>query len=99
MLRGSGFIGTEVTLWEQRYVFPSVNDVLGWLLSTGLRPYLARLPEREQERFKYAFAMRFEDQRTDRGIEVMLRRLFAIAKKEGAFPFAGPARLHKSVCC
>jgi hypothetical protein len=38
-------------------------------------------PEREQEYFKYAVAMSYEKNRTERGIEFGFRRLFAFAEK------------------
>jgi len=81
LMEEAGFRDVDVSLWEQKYLFDSVNEVVGWLSATGLRPYLARLPEPEQERFRYAFAMRFENDRTPEGIEVTLRRLLALARK------------------
>jgi len=39
------------------------------------------LPPGEQEYFKYAVAMNYENNRTEKGIEFRLRRLFAFAVK------------------
>jgi trans-aconitate 2-methyltransferase len=99
LLISCGFSGAEVSLWEQKYVFRSVNDVLTWLSSAGLRPFLARLPEHEPERFKYASAMRFENQRTLRGIEIVMRRLFAVAQKERVFSQPESIKVRQSHCC
>jgi trans-aconitate methyltransferase len=77
----AGFRDIDVSVWEQTYLFESVNEIAGWLSSAGLRPYMARLPEDKQERFTYAFAMRFENDRTPDGIVVTMRRLMAQARK------------------
>jgi len=81
LLKDTGFGNVRVFYRDYRLVFESLNEVLDWLASAGLRPYLELLPGREQEYFKYAFAMSFENNRTDRGIEFDFRRLFASAKK------------------
>ena len=81
LLKDAGFGNIMVFYRDYRLVFESLNEVLDWLASAGLRPYLEVLPEKEQEYFKYAFAMSFENNRTDRGIEFDFRRLFASAKK------------------
>jgi len=39
------------------------------------------MDEKKRERFKYAFAMGFEDYRTEIGIEFKFRRFFALAEK------------------
>ncbi|GBD95665.1 MAG TPA: hypothetical protein ENG83_05990 [Nitrospirae bacterium] len=81
ILNNAGFGNIEVYYRDYVLVFDNINEVLGWWCSAGLRPFLERLPEKEQEHFKYAFAMNFENNRTDRGIEFGFRRLFAFAEK------------------
>lgn len=81
LLRDTGFSKVETFYKDYTFVFGSINDVLGWGVSAALRPYLAPLPPRKQERFKYAFAMGFENYRTGEGIEFGFRRLFALAEK------------------
>jgi trans-aconitate methyltransferase len=81
LLNNAGFRNINVSYENYRLVFVNVNEVLEWWSSAGLRPYLSVLPEREQEYFKYAFAMSFEDNRTGNGIEFDFRRLFAFAEK------------------
>ncbi|MDA8086227.1 MAG: methyltransferase domain-containing protein [Nitrospiraceae bacterium] len=81
LLRDTGFVHVKVFYKDYRLAFNSIKEVLDWWSSAGLRPYLAMLPEAEQERFKYAFAMQFENNRTSRGIEFGFRRLFALAGK------------------
>lgn len=80
-MNNAGFRKVKVFYKNYMVAFESVNEVLAWSVSAGLRPYLARLPEKRQERFKYAFAMVFEHCRTDRGIEFGFRRLFALGEK------------------
>ena len=81
LLKGLGFSKIEVLYKDYRLVFESISEVLNWWSSAGIRPYLALLPGREQEYFKYAFAMSFENNRTRGGIEFGFRRLFAFAEK------------------
>ncbi len=81
MLVMAGFRNVRVFYKCYQSVFESTGEVLKWLMSAGLRPYLSALPAREQEYFKYAVAMRFENSRTDNGIELNFRRLFAFAEK------------------
>jgi trans-aconitate 2-methyltransferase len=77
----AGFGKVEVFYKDYTVAFENINDVLAWAASAGLRPYLARLSEKSQERLKYAFAMGFENYRTDKGIEFGFRRLFALGEK------------------
>ncbi len=81
LLKDSGFKNINVFCRDYRIIFNSINEVLDWWSSAGLRPYLELLPEKEQKYFKYAFAMSFENNRTERGIEFNFRRLFAFAEK------------------
>ncbi len=81
ILTDAGFRKVRVSCRDYRIVFASVNEVVTWWSSAGLRPYLAALPGREQEYFNYAVAMNFENNRTERGIEFDFRRLFAFAEK------------------
>ncbi|MDA8087107.1 MAG: methyltransferase domain-containing protein [Nitrospiraceae bacterium] len=81
LLKETGFLNVKVFYRDYRLAFNSIKEVLDWWSSAGLRPYLAMLPEQEQEFFKYAFAMQFENNRTSRGIEFNFRRLFAFANK------------------
>jgi trans-aconitate 2-methyltransferase len=80
-LKDAGFRNINVFYKDYALLFESVNEVLAWGVSAALRPYLAPLPEKKQERFKYAFAMGFENYRTERGIEFNFRRLFAFGEK------------------
>ncbi|MEW6740584.1 MAG: methyltransferase domain-containing protein [Nitrospirota bacterium] len=80
-LKDAGFVNINVFYKDYTLVFESINDVLEWGVSATLRPFLAHLPENRQERFKYAFAMGFENYRNEKGIEFSFRRLFAFAEK------------------
>ncbi len=81
-LRDAGFADVNVFYKDYMLLFESINDVLEWGVSAALRPFLAHLPENKHERFKYAFAMGFENYRTEKGIEFSFRRLFAFAEKQ-----------------
>lgn len=81
-LKDAGFADINAFYRDYKLMFESINDVLKWGESAALRPYLAPLDEKKQERFKYAFAMGFENYRTERGIEFGFRRLFAFAEKQ-----------------
>lgn len=80
-MKDAGFLNVKVFCKDYRLVFSSIKEVLDWCISSGLRPYLAVMPEKEQKYFKYAFAMQFENNRTGRGIEFNFKRLFALADK------------------
>lgn len=80
-LKDAGFSGINTFYKDYNIVFESINEVLEWGESAALRPYLALMDTKKQERFKYAFAMGFENYRTDKGIEFGFRRLFAFAEK------------------
>ncbi|KAF0144222.1 MAG: hypothetical protein FD156_2038 [Nitrospirae bacterium] len=80
-LKDAGFGKVDTFYKEYVLLFESINDVLDWGVSAGLRPFLAPLNENKQERFKYAFAMEFENYRTEKGIEFGFRRLFAFGEK------------------
>ena len=77
----AGFENIKVYYRDYALVFESINEVLGWWSSAGLIPFLEQLPERERKYFKYAFAMNFENNRTDKDIEFNFRRLFAFGEK------------------
>ena len=81
-LKHVGFKNINVFYKDYRLVFESINEVLDWWASAGLRPYLELLDEKAKEYFKYAFAMSFENNRTEKGIEFGFRRLFAFAEKQ-----------------
>ncbi|GBE04637.1 trans-aconitate 2-methyltransferase [bacterium BMS3Abin10] len=81
LLESVGFYNIKIYYRDYGLLFKNINDVLDWWSSAGLRPFLARLPEREREYFKYAFAMSFENNRTEKGIEFNFRRLFVFADK------------------
>ena len=81
LLKDTGFKNISVFSKDYRIVFDSIGDVIAWWSSAGLRPFLELLSVREQEYFKYAVAMSYESNRTDRGIEFDFRRLFAFAEK------------------
>ncbi|MBI3354991.1 MAG: methyltransferase domain-containing protein [Nitrospirae bacterium] len=80
-LKAAGFKNINIFYKDYSLVFENINEVLDWWASAGLRPYLSVLPEKEQESFKNAFVIGFENNRTDRGIEFGFRRLFAFAEK------------------
>ncbi len=81
LLEAAGFENIKVYYRDYELLFESINKVLGWWSSAGLIPFLEQLPENERKYFKYAFAMNFENNRTDRGIEFNFRRLFAFGEK------------------
>jgi trans-aconitate 2-methyltransferase len=81
-LRDAGFANIKTFYKEYTIVFDSVNDVLDWGVSAGLRPFLAPLSVKKQDWFKYAFAMGFESYRAEKGIEFGFKRLFAFGEKE-----------------
>lgn len=81
LLKDAGFQNVEVFYRDYQIGFDSVNGVIQWWASAGLRPYLEMLPPGEQEYFKYAIAMNYENNRTEKGIEFGFRRLFAFAVK------------------
>lgn len=80
-LERAGFRNLKVFYRDYRIVFSGVGDILDWWSSAGLRPYVAVLPEKEKEYFKYAVGMQYEQNRTTRGIEFDFRRLYASAVK------------------
>lgn len=82
LLEDAGFRNINVFYKDYRLMFVCVKEVLDWWASAGLRPFIERLPEREQAYFKYAFAMSFEKNRTEHGIEFNFRRLFAFGEKQ-----------------
>ncbi len=86
VLSDAGFSALDVARRDYVYWFPNTGSVIAWWESAGLRPYLARLTEWEAEYFKYAVAMRYEDNRTVRGIEFGFSRLFAFGRKGAAPP-------------
>lgn len=59
-LKDAGFVNINVFCKDYTLLFENVNDVIGWGVSAGLRPFLAPLSKKKQERFNYAFAMGFE---------------------------------------
>jgi trans-aconitate 2-methyltransferase len=81
ILKEAGFKKIDTFYRDYRLVFDSVNRVLDWWTSAGLRPYLEMLPHKEQEYFRYAVAMSYENNRTEKGIEFDFRRLFVLAEK------------------
>lgn len=81
LLEQAGFRDIKVFYKDYRLVFGTVTEILNWWSSAGLRPYLAALPEKEKEYFKYAVGMQYEQNRTERGIEFDFRRVFATAAK------------------
>jgi trans-aconitate 2-methyltransferase len=82
LLRDAGFSGVQTFYKDYQLSFESINDVLEWGVSAALRPYLQLMDGKRRERFKYAFAMGFENYRTEKGIEFKFRRLFALAEKK-----------------
>ena len=81
MLKRTGFFNSKVFVKEYDITFPSVNETIDWWKSAGLRPFLAELNKKEGEYFTYAVAMKFERNRTEKGIEFTFKRLFAFGEK------------------
>jgi trans-aconitate 2-methyltransferase len=81
LLEQAGFRDITVYYRDYRLAFGSVTEIMNWWTSAGLRPYLAALPGKEKEYFKYAVGMQYEQNRTERDIEFDFRRLFASAVK------------------
>jgi len=81
VLKEAGFRNISVYYKDYRIIFNYLEEILDWWTSAGLRPYLELLSEKEQEYFKYAVAMSYENNRTEKGIEFDFRRLFAFAEK------------------
>ncbi len=81
LLKGIGFSNVQTFYKDYTLAFAGIDEVLEWSLSAALRPYLELMDENRQERFAYAFAMNFENYRTERGIELAFRRLFALGEK------------------
>ena len=76
---------TEIDLWETSYVHikDNVAALVDWIKSTGLKPYLDRLPEAKD---KLAFEKDFYEElkadypdRTDGKVLFPFKRLFFIA--------------------
>ncbi len=80
-LKDAGFAKINAFYKDYSLLFENINDVLDWGESAGIRPFLAPLTEKKQERFKYAFAMGFENYRAEKGIEFSFKRLFAFGEK------------------
>jgi trans-aconitate methyltransferase len=80
MMKRTGFVNRNVYVKEYDITFPSVNETIEWWRSAGLRPFLAELNRGEGEYFAYSIAMKFERNRTERGIEFTFRRLFAFGE-------------------
>jgi len=80
-LKDTGFQNVNAYCREDTLLFDSINEVHDWGESAALRPYLALLSKNKQERFRYAFAMGFENYRTEKGIEFGFKRLFAFGEK------------------
>ena len=81
-LKDVGFVKVNAFYKDYTLMFGSINEVLEWGESAALRPYLALLSEKKQERFKYAFAIGFENYRREKGIEFDFRRLFVLAENK-----------------
>ena len=74
----------RIVLWETNYIqiMDGIGAIIAWLHGTGLRPFLARLDEREQslflERYAALLAGAFPVQ-TDGKVLLPYPRLFFIA--------------------
>ena len=82
LLCDAGFVAVNVFCRDYRISFDSIGEVMDWWSSAGLRPYLAALPDKEQEYFSYAVGMQYEQNWTGKKYEFNFRRLFAFAEKE-----------------
>lgn len=76
----------EIELWETRYnhVLPGYKAVIEWYSSTGMRPYLEKLDEREQKEFTESILTKISSEyklQKDDKILFPFRRLFFIAYK------------------
>lgn len=79
-------MANEVELWETRYnhIISNHRDIIEWYSSTGMRPYLERLDEKQQEEFKESVLTKIKkDYKTQQNGFVLFpfRRLFFIAYK------------------
>lgn len=82
LLRNVGFVAVNVSYRDYRISFDSIGEIMDWWSSAGLRPYLAALPDKEQEYFSYAVGMQYEQNWTGARYEFDFRRLFVFAEKE-----------------
>ncbi len=76
----------EVNIWETAYyhVMQDSNSILEWYKGTGLRPYLAKLDEGEQEKFLskvYDLIKVYYPEQTDSKVLFKFPRVFFVAKK------------------
>lgn len=76
----TGFENVRVFPKSSVLRFESAGEALQWW-SSALIPYLEQLSDRDQERFRYAFAMHSENLRTNGFIEFGMHRLFALGEK------------------
>jgi len=81
-MKAAGFVRVNAFYKDYTLMFESINEVLEWGVSAALRPYIFPLSEKMREQFKYAFAMGFENYRTEKGIEFGFKRLFALGEKQ-----------------
>ena len=79
-------LGHQVDAWQTTYfhVLPGDDPVLEWYSGTGLRPFLAALPETEHAEFRaeVAAGLRAEFPTRSYGTILPFRRLFVIAYRD-----------------
>lgn len=79
-------VSSNVTMWETTYyhIVPEFQSVIDWYKGSGLRPYLERLNENEQNEFLDELLCRIKDNytiRKDNNVILKMPRLFFIANK------------------
>lgn len=79
--------GCELDIWRTTYfhLLPSVDAVVDWLRSTGLRPFLDALDETDEERFLEHYRLLLSQHylpRRDGRLLLAFPRLFIVAHKK-----------------
>lgn len=80
--------GCSVDIWRTTYfhVMPSAQAIIAWLSSTGLRPYLAKLDNIQQQVFLeryHALLQQAYPPQHDGNVLMLFPRLFIVARKTG----------------
>lgn len=88
-------IAARIDLWVTEYYHPlgGPDDILNWIRGTGLRPFLAALPESDRAAFEAAVRARLAAQyprRADGRVVFPFRRLFFVAYRADDEPHDRP---------
>lgn len=81
--------GCTVDIWRTTYfhVMPSAQAIIEWLSSTGLRPYLAKLDDIQQQAFLARYHTLLQQaypRQHDGNVLMLFPRLFIVARKTKA---------------